>query len=172
MGAFDNFKAKLLNNKVNKKGTNRKIEILPVDKIHNILIIANSLENEETIKNHLLLIFQGAKISTLSTRDQKIDESNGLRYTFHPADVGLGKIKNERLIGLVNSNFDLLIDFVSEPTELDYFVYKSNSLLKVGDLHSSKNYLYDLLLERGQSHSDFIENIKTQLLLLSNNGNN
>ena len=45
----------------------------------------------------------------------------------------------------------MVIDFVSEPTELDYFVYKSDSILKIGDLHSTKNYLYDLLLEKGKS---------------------
>ena len=69
---------------------------------------------------------------------------------------------------MINTNFDLIIDFVSESTELDYFVHKSNSSLKIGDLHSSKNYLYDFLLERGDSHSNFIENIKTQINLLSN----
>lgn len=172
MGVLDNFKKKLLNSKVDKKSGNRKIQILPINQVHNILIVFRKFEDELEIKNHLQLVFQKAKITSLSFRNEKVDDSNGFFYSFHPTDLGLGKVKNNRLIGLINTNFDLVIDFVSEPTELDYFVHKCDSTLKVGDLHSTKNYLYDLLLERGNSYSDFIKNIKTQLLLLSNNGNN
>lgn len=171
MGVLDNFKKKLLKGKVDKKSKNRKIEILPIEKVYNILIVIDKFEDDAEIKNHLQLVFQKAKITSLSFRNEKVDDSIGFFYSFHPADLRLTKIKNERLIGLVNTNFDLVIDFVSELTELDYFVYKCDSSLKIGDLHSTKNYLYDLLLEKGQSYSDFIENIKTQLLLLSNNGN-
>jgi hypothetical protein len=169
MGLIKNIKKKFLNQKTDK---NRKVEILPIDKVHNILIVLDNSENFQIIKNHLLVVFQKSKITTLSFRDKKNDSSNGYHYSFHSSDIGLGKIKNDRLIGLINTNFDLMIDFISEPTELDYFVKKSNCSLKVGDLNSSKNHLYDLLLERGHSNSDFIGNIKTQILLLSNNGNN
>ena len=168
MGLINNIKKKLLNHKTDR---NRKVEILPIEKVHNILIVINDSENFQIIKNHLLVVFQKSKITTLSYRDKKNDSSNGFHYSFHTSDIGLGKIKNERLIGLINTNFDLMIDFTSKPTELDYFVQKSNCTLKLGNLHSSKNYLYDLLIEKGNSNSDFIENIKTQILLLSNNGN-
>ena len=169
MGILNNIKKKLLSRKINR---DRKIEILPIDKTHNILIVIDNFTKDQIIRNHLQLIFEKSKITTLSFRNEKVDDSNGFFYSFHSSDIGLGKIKNERLIGLTNTNFDLMIDFVSKPTELDYFVQKANSSLKIGDLHSSKNYLYDLLLERGNSDSDFIENIKKQLLLMTNNGNN
>jgi hypothetical protein len=168
MGILDNINKKLLNRKVDKNHGNRKVEILSIEKTHNILIVINNFGDDLEIKNHLQLIFQKSKVTSLSFRNEKVDNSNGFFYSFHPSDIGLGKIKNERLIGLINTNFDLVIDFVSEPTELDYFVQKTNSSLKVGDLHSSKNYLYDLLLERGNSYSDFIKNIESQIKLLSN----
>ena len=172
MGLLDNFKSNLLSKKVNKTRENRQIIISPLEKVHSILIIFNESSNVSSIKEQLALVFQNSKITSLTTRNEKVDESDGYSYSYHPNDLGLGKIKNERLVGLINTKFDLVIDFVSETTELDYFVYKTDSLLKIGDLHSTKNYLYDLLLERGNSSSDYIENIKAQLLLLSNNGNN
>lgn len=167
MGIFDNLKKNLLQKKISKNEPKRDIKILPINAYHNILIVVDSSNNAPQLKTHLELVFQNAKFTNLTFRDNKIDESNGFTFTFHATDMGFGKIKNERLLGLINSNFDLVIDFVSKQTELDFFVQHSKSALKIGNLSATKNYLYDLLVEKGQSDSDFIENIKTQINLLS-----
>ena len=116
MGIFDNLKKKILGNKINKRQSDRLIKILPLIKYHNILVVIDKVENEKEINNHLELVFPNSKITSLSFRDTKIDESSGYHFSFHKADLGLNKIKNERLIGLINTNFDLIIDF-SLPAE-------------------------------------------------------
>lgn len=167
MAIFDNFKKNLLQKKISKNKHQRDIKILPLSSYHNILIIIDSSKNEHSLKTHLELVFQNAKFTNLTFRDNKIDESNGFTYTFYPTDMGFGKIKNQRLLGLINTNFDLVIDFVSNQTELDFFVQHSKSALKIGALNATKNYLYDLLIEKGKTDSDYITNIKTQINLLS-----
>lgn len=172
MGIFDNLKRNLLHKKISKNLGEREIKILPLEKYHNILIIVDTINNQKAFSNHLQLVFPNAKFTTLTFRDQKLDESSGFTFTFHTNDMGFGKIKNDRLLGVVNTNFDLVIDFIKKETELDYFVQYSKSALKIGGLNTTKNYLYDLLIECGKSDTDFIENIKTQINLLTKNGNN
>jgi len=167
MGIFDSFKKNLLQKKITKNKHQRDIKILPIKTYHNVLLIFDSSQNERDLKTHLELVFENAKFTNLTFRDNKIDESNGYTYTFHTSDMGFGKIKNQRLLGLINTNFDLVIDFVTNQTELDFFVQHSKSALKIGDLKATKNYLYDLLIEKGKSDSDYINNIKTQINTLS-----
>ncbi len=167
MGFFDNFKIKLLVKKINVNSNKRDIKVLPVEKYHSILILFD--QEELLIKEQLESIFESSKISMLYRRtesDLPVEEKKYI-YSYNKSDLGFGKIKRERLLGLLYTNFDLVIDFSTDITEFNYFVKKSKSTLKIGDLHSTKNYLYDLLVDRGNSDSDYIDNIKLQINILS-----
>jgi hypothetical protein len=167
MTIFDTYKTKLLLKKVKAVSTKREICIPSIDKYYSVLILLD--QNDSIIKNELASIFKNSKISTLYNRTTKELPSAEDKYTYsyHKSDLGFGKIKRERLLGLLHSNFDLVIDFSINTTEFNYFVKKSKSTLKIGDLHSTKNYLYDLLVDRSNSDSNFIENIKLQINTLS-----
>ena len=167
MGIFDTYKIKLLLKKVNKITAKRDIRIPTIDKYHSILILLD--KNDLSLKKELESIFKNSKISILYNRKKEelpIKEEKYI-YSYYKSDLGFGKIKRERLLGLLYTNFDLVIDFSTNTTEFNYFVKKSKSTLKIGDLHSTKNYLYDLLVDRSNSDSNFIENIKRQINTLS-----
>jgi len=167
MDFFDNYKIKLLLRKINNTSVKRAVRVLPVENYHSILIVQNGAD-DNLIKN-IESIFKNSKVTQLYSRTEKEPTTNDTNYiyTYHASDLGLGKIKNERLLGLINTNFDLVIDFSDKITEFNYFVKISKALLKIGNLHSTKNYLYDLLVEKGNSNSDFIDNIKLQINTLS-----
>lgn len=167
MGLLDNYKIKLLLKKVNITSTKREVYIPTIDKFYSALIILD--KKDMAIKAKLESIFTNSKISILykRTEEEVPSEENKYIYSYHKSDLGFGKIKREQLLGLLHTNFDVVIDFSSNTTEFNYFVKKSKSTLKVGDLHSTKNYLYDLLVDRSNSDSDYIENIKLQINTLS-----
>ena len=170
MGGLYNFKKNYLLKKAKKNVAKRTIKILNLDKVHSLFII---VEKESDIKKTQQLVkktFPNSKITSLTIRLNKEDESSKYDFKYHTSDLGFGKIKNERLLGLLNSNFDLIIDFVTNSNDLDYFVKECNASLKIGNLHSSKNYLYDLLVEKGKSDIDFLKNIETQLNILGDHG--
>jgi len=166
MGFLDTFKSKLFLKQIFKKTVERKIEILPINKYHSVLIVVNTLDSN--LESHLKKTFDKAKFTFLTTRADKENHSteNNI-YTFHVSDLGFGKVKSEKLIGLLHTNFDLVIDFTTKTSALDYFIKKSISTLKIGALHSTKNYLYDLLIEFKNSDINFINNIKSQINILS-----
>jgi len=167
MGAFDNYKIKLLNKKTTKSSLKRNVCVLPIADYYSILIIQNKA-NDILIKS-IESIFKNSKVTQLYSRTEKEVpiEHNTHIYTYHISDLGFGKIKKERLLGLVNTNFDLVIDFSDKITEFNYFIKIATATLKIGDLHSTKNYLYDLLVDKGSSDSDFLDNIKLQINTLS-----
>jgi hypothetical protein len=169
MSSLYNFKKNYLFKKADKKPDNRVIKILDIKKIHSVLIIIEKDADIEPTKRLVKKTFENSKITCLSLRPQKEDLSSNYDFHFHPSDLGFGKIKNDRLIGLLNSNFDISVDFVTKSNDLNYFVKKCNASLKIGNLHSSKNYLYDLLVEKGKTNADFLTNIETQLKILGSN---
>ncbi len=57
----------------------------------------------------------------------------------------LGKIKNERIQNLGNSEFDLLINLTTDNLLLDYLVVLSKAKFKVG-FSSADNRLYDFMI--------------------------
>jgi len=167
MGFFDNYKVKMLLRKINNISIKRTVRILPIENYHSILIVQN--ETNDALIKSIESIFTTSKITQLHSRIEKEDTTtnNNYVYTYHVSDLGFGKIKNERLLGLLNTNFDLVIDFSNKITEFNYFIKISKASLKIGNLHSTKNYLYDILVERGNSDTDFIDNIKLQINTLS-----
>lgn len=167
MGLFDNYKIKALLKKSKAISTKREICILPIEAYHSILIVQNE-ENPE-LKSKIESLFTNSKVTLLTSRKTKesLESKNNYIYTYHVSDLGFGKIANDKLIGLINTNFDLVIDFSDKITEFNYFVKCAKASLKIGYLHSTKNYLYDLLVEKGTTDSDYIENIKLQINTLS-----
>jgi len=167
MGLFDALKKKMILKKTLKGSIKRTIKILPIERYHSVLIILD--KKDSALKKRIESTFINAKITSLYNRDIKefsAEESN-FTYTYHSSDLGFGKIKRDNLLGLLNTNFDLVIDFSVHTPEFNYFVKKTKSALKIGDLHSTKNYLYDLLVDRGSSDIDYLENIKLQIHTLS-----
>ena len=126
MGLFDTLKIKLLLKKVNTTPTKRDIYIPSIDKFHSALIILD--KKDMTLKSKLELVFKNSKISMLykRTKEELPSEENKYLYSYHVADLGFGKIKNERLIGLLNSNFDISIDFVTKNNDLNYWCGKTD----------------------------------------------
>jgi len=167
MGVFHKYKIKLLLNKVNKIAEKRDIQISAIEKYYSVLILLD--KKDLSIKNKLESIFENSEIAMLYKRVEKdlpLKEKKNI-YSYHKSDLGFGNLKRERLVKLLYRNFDLVIDFSSQTAEFNYFVKKSKSTLKIGDLHSTKNYLYDLLVDRSNSDYDFIENIKLQINTLT-----
>ncbi len=134
------------------------------------LIITDQPETLNDINQQIQFFFPNINVTSLILRDEKIDETSGQQYTFNSKDLGFGKFKNDRLNQLVEIKFDLLIDFTTNSTDLDLFVKICQSELKIGDLNASKNYLYNLLIERAKSPAQFIENIHKQINILNGNG--
>jgi|GEM_PF-2019054 len=167
MEFFDNYKVKMLLRKINNISIKRTVRILPIENYHSILIVQN--ERNDTLIKSIESIFTTSKITQLYSRIEKEDTltNSNYVYTYHVSDLGFSKIKNERLLGLVNTNFDLIIDFSNKITEFNYFIKISKASLKIGNLHSTNNYLYDILVERGNSDTDFIDNITLQINTLS-----
>ena len=167
MAIFHKYKIRLLLNKVNKIADKRDIRISAIGKYSSVLILLD--KKDLTIKKKLESIFENSEISILYKRVEKdlpLKEKKNI-YSYHKSDLGFGNLKRERLVKLLYKKFDLVIDFSIHTTEYNYFVKKSKSTLKIGDLHSTKNYLYDLLVDRSNSDSDFIENIKLQINTLT-----
>ena len=167
MAIFHKYKIRLLLNKVNKIADKRDIRISAIGKYSSVLILLD--KKDLTIKKKLESIFENSEISMLYKRVEKdlpLKEKKNI-YSYHKSDLGFGNLKRERLVKLLYKKFDLVIDFSIHTTEYNYFVKKSKSTLKIGDLHSTKNYLYDLLVDKGNSNTDFIENIKLQINTLT-----
>lgn len=167
MGLFDNYKIKLLLKKAKSITTQRKVSILPVENYRSILIISN--EADDTLEKNITSAFKNSNITQLYSRSEKIEDSsnNDNIYTYHISDLGFGSITNQRLLDLLDKDFDLIIDFSDKITEFNYFIKIATTPLKIGDLHSTKNYLYDLLVDRGNSNSEFIKNITLQINTLN-----
>ena len=165
MGLFDAFKIKMILKKIKSTSESRVIKISPTNSYKSTLIISDQVD--ESFNTYLATVFEKSKFTTLSNRKEKKDDSSANHYTYHISDLGFGNIKNDRLLNLLNTQFDLVIDISIKTKELNYFVKNSKSSLKIGDLNASKNYLYDLLVDEIDSKTEFIDNIKRQINILS-----
>jgi len=165
MGLFDTFKIKLILKKIKSSSDTRTIKILSLKSYKSILVISD--KNEDAFVTQLKSIFDNSKFTTLYNREDKEDQSTLNNYTYHISDLGFGSIKNDKLLQVLNINFDAVIDISQKTLELNYFVKNSKSTLKIGDIHATKNYLYDLLVDQIDSKTEFIDNIKRQINILS-----
>lgn len=171
MNKTKGIKKVFIDNKKSKQIKTRKPVLKPIDKYKEILFIS------DTEKNHLLTeitsIFKQAKISYLYSRTNKEDNSTTGIYTYHSSDFSLiGKIKNENLIQMLSINFDLVLDFSSFETLNQYLLKNLNYSFMIGKSNTEKSKMYDLLIENKLNDTEFIQAIKQNITLLSQNGNN
>lgn len=152
------------------EGSIRNVGIKNPDKIRSVLLVSNT-ENK-SLKRKVEELFSGASVYHLFPRDIKEDRTRGFYYSVHPSDFNLtGNLKNDKLANLEKMPIELLLDLSSDSKELNFFVNRATSELKVGNLHSKKTEFYDLLLEYGTTEIQCVENIFTHLNTLTKNAN-
>lgn len=138
----------------------RKINLLPTNMYETVLVIINKAEQ---IQHNLLhQAFPAASFSFLSMRNEKQDRSSGSNYTLHKSDIRFGRIKNDRLKTLVNTNFDLLID-LSEHSKLNDFSQVLNANLKAGCFDKQQNNNLDILVKYSLTLKDVVKDIAQQI---------
>ena len=90
-------------------------------------------------------------------------------------DVGLltikncefGRVRDEKVRGLINFNFDLLINLTTSNLYLDYLTVLSNSQFKVG-LSNSDIRLYDFMISTNlEEKTVFSNELKKYLKILN-----
>ena len=132
--------------------------------MNSILVLADN--NLPLIESQLKTFFPHSSFYFLTVRKEKEDKSSGQQFTYHNSDLAFGNFKNDRLNQLSIQSFELLIDYNTKPSELDFFIQIINANLISGHSNSEKNYLYDILLDG----NNMIENLYKQLNTLTNNG--
>lgn len=163
---------------------NRIREINLKNKIENEL--KNIRTNSNTkVESVLILLDESVNASVLELiiKELKFDEQNIKKIIF--SDVlnnasqnfeiniskkqfnWLGRIKNERVVELVNFQFDMLINLTKGNLYLDYLTVLSNSQFKVG-LANSDNRFYDFMISTDlESGTIFSIELKKYLKILN-----
>ena len=152
------------------EGSTRSVGIKKPDAVRSVLLISDS--DSKSLKRKVEELFSGASVYHLFPRDIKEDRTRGFYYSVHPSDFNLtGNLKNDKLANLEKMPIELLLDLSSDSKELNFFVNRAKSVLKVGNIRSNKTEYYDLLLEYGTTEIQCVENIVTHLNTLTNNAN-
>lgn len=126
--------------------------------VKNVLLISNS--EQKSLKRKVEELFTNSSVYHLFLRDIKEDRTLGFYYSVHKSDFNLtGALKNDKLSVLENMQIDLLLDLSSDSELLNYFVGRVASGLKVGDINSPKNHLYDLMIEFDADNLRTAENV-------------
>ena len=118
-----------------------------------LLFVDESIDEKmsQIISKKLDIVNSSIKI--LSFREKIVKEQNS-NICISQKDFGLsGKFKNDEVIELLNSNIDLLINYVKNNHYLKSLVVQSNASFKVGFLDENK-FIYDLMIEADEN--DFI----------------
>ncbi len=148
-----------------KKNTSRRIVLRERSDFKKLIVLIDNPEN--IVHNVLHKQFPNAEFSFLTNRSEKVDISTGKNYTFNKKDFKFATLKNERLKDLLLQEFDLLIDLSQSNDNLRYFAEHIKADLKIGCFDTSKNYLYDILVEKKENIRKILEQIKIQLDLLT-----
>ena len=141
----------------------------PAD-IRSVLIISNS--ESKSLKRKVEEQYPDASVFHLYPREIKEDRTVGFYYSVHKSDFNLtGALKNDKLKNLQNKQVDLLLDLSSGSEQLNYFVGKVRSGLKLGDMNSSKSSLYDFMIEFQNDEIRNVENIYNHLMIFTQHAN-
>jgi len=147
------------------KNNDRDITLLKRDEYKSIIVLIDNPEN--IVHNLLHKSFINADFSYLTNRSEKLDISTGNNYTFHKKDLTFAKVKNERLSNLLTLKFDLLIDLSQQNDSLKYFTERLNAGLKIGCFDTTKNFFYDLLVEKKETIGEILKQMEQQIDLLT-----
>lgn len=142
--------------KIRNKNIKKKIDKVLVSlnkpsfsdgKINSILIFSD----EDTVKDSNQIIAKELSIDISKVESiiyiKKL--ANGIDCNDFLTDKDfdwLGKIKNERINNLVNSEYNLLVNLTNNNLLLDYLTVISRATFKVG-FSSADNRLYDFMIE-------------------------
>lgn len=152
------------------EGSIRSVGLKKPTEIRSVLLISDS--DSKSLKRKVEELFSGASVYHLFPRDIKEDRTRGFYYSVHPSDFNLtGNLKNDKLANLEKMPIELLLDLSSDSKELNFFVNRTTSELKVGNIYSNKTEYYDLLLEYATTEIQCVEDIVTHLNTLTNNAN-
>lgn len=152
--------------KKSERFTERRTYLMNPIEVKSVLIISNT-ENTG-LKRKIEELFEAASVYHLFERDIKEDRTVGFYYSVHHSDFNLtGNLKNDKLKNLERLDVDLLLDLSSGSEQLNYFVSRMRSALKVGDITSHKAYLYDLMIEFKPNEIQNVENIYNQMMIFT-----
>ncbi|MFT5823698.1 MAG: hypothetical protein ACI8ZM_004960 [Crocinitomix sp.] len=169
MAGADNIKKLFIKQKKVARNPKRKPLLRAIDQYNEILFIADTDQSELT--NELSAAFRHAKFSFLFPRENKEDNTIHGCYSYQINDLNLtGKIKNDKLNQLLQIQFDLILDLSIDETFNHYLLKKLNASFIVGKKGMEKSGMYDLLLSETVNKEEFIQTIKKQITILSQNG--
>jgi len=163
MKISENIKLNFLRKKLKKSGgKNREVKIKLPNQFLRVLIISSN-ENDSFFKKAATL-FLNAELNSLYLRKQKEDITVQFRYSVHESDFNLtGTLKNDKLIRLSHSKFDLIIDLSNNSDLLNYFLQNAQSELIIGKLGNSVDELHDLCFDFDSNEENFLATINKQL---------
>jgi len=169
MSAADGVKIGFIKRRLKRVRPKRKPVLRKPTNFRNVLIVSE--EDKTALIQTVNSYFDRASISVIYKRNNKEDNSKKGQYAVHLSDINLtGKVKNEKLIRLMNEQFDLIIDLQKKDDLLRYISQQIRTSFIVGPNTSENAFMYDLIIDEGQNEKEFIENIAKQITLLSTNG--
>lgn len=154
-----------------KKGKvtgSRQVVLMAPSAAKTVLLVSNT--EDKSLKRKVEELFENASVYHLFPREIKEDRSVGFYYSVHSSDFNLtGNVKNDKLLVLLKTRVDILLDLSFGSEQLDYFVLQGNAGLKIGRMDSDKAEEYDLQLTFQNSEIKNVENIYEKLNTLTQN---
>lgn len=162
---MNQFKNNFLKKKTDQS-INRNVWMRKPSEIRSLLLVTN--HENKTVKRKVEELFPNASVYHLFLREIKEDRTTGFYHSVHSSDFNLtGKLKNDKLINLEQMPTELLIDLSAKSELLRYFVNRSVSALKIGNITSENASNYDLLVEFNPNEIQSLENIFDKLTTLT-----
>ncbi|MCB9222784.1 MAG: hypothetical protein R2780_10640 [Crocinitomicaceae bacterium] len=147
---------------------NRNVWLKAPDDIKSVLIVSD--QENQSLKRKVEELLPSASVYHLFLREIKEDRSTGFYHTVHKTDFNLtGALKNDKLINLEKMSTELLLDLSSGSELLKYFVNRSVSSLKIGNINTTSPSYYDLLVQYEADLSKTVDNIYDKLIKLTQN---
>lgn len=135
-----------------------------------VLIFLNT--DDETLKNELIVTFPQAKTTFVYPRKDKKTENESHDVTYHKSDFNLtGSIKSDKLKKITSISYDLVVDLTAENKISKILLTSLNQSFMTGRRGNNKSFLYDLLLNDSLSDQQIINEFKSIITLLSQDGN-
>lgn len=149
----------LKNNSVKADINNRIDSIL-------ILMEDNSKENLDQIISKKLNI-DISKVTTVFFKTKQESDAS-YKYELAESDFSLfGKLKNEAIEKLIQSDFDLLLNYTNDNLYLNYLTAFSSARFKVG-LEDNQKELFDLMINVDKENVELFHNELVKYLKILN----
>lgn len=166
---LNGFRKANIRKSINKELLKRKE--LRIENTNNIALVVlfvdeDSLENLDQIISKKLNI-DAAKVSIVFFRTKQGSETS-YENELTEKDFSLfGKLKNESIKKLINSDCDLLLNYTNDNLHLNYLTAFSKARFKVG-LKDNQKELFDLMINVDNSNLDLFHNELVKYLKILN----